>query len=76
MKSIHIPDGNYLSKKQVAEQCDVIHQTVQQWIEKGWLHAIEIDGLGYIINEADLTAFLSKPRPKRGYPKGVRRTSG
>ncbi len=66
----HIPEGNYLTKKEVAEQCNVIHQTVQQWIDKEWLPTIEIPGLGYIVNEADLKVFLSQPRPQRGYPKG------
>jgi excisionase family DNA binding protein len=65
----HIPEGNYLTKKQVAEQCGVIHQTVQQWFDKGWLPTIDIPGLGYIVNEADLIEFMKKDRP-RGYPKG------
>jgi hypothetical protein len=66
----YIPAGNYLTKKQIAEQCGVIHQTVHQWIEKGWLLALQIPGLGYIIEDRALADFLAKPRPQRGYPKG------
>jgi excisionase family DNA binding protein len=65
----YIPAGNYLTKKEIAERCEVIHQTVQQWISRGYLPALDIPGLGYIVNEADLIEFMKKDRP-RGYPKG------
>ncbi len=67
--STYIPEGRYLSKKQAAEAAGVIHQNVQYWIQRGQLPAIEIPGLGYLISETDLQAFLEKPR-SAGYPKG------
>lgn len=68
-KGTHIPEGNYLSKSQAAEVAGALKITVQKWIESGDLPAIQIEGMGYLINEADLQAFLQKPR-SAGYPKG------
>jgi excisionase family DNA binding protein len=63
---IFIPEGTYLTKTEVAEQRGVIHQTVQQWIDKGWLPAIQIRGLGYIVNVKDLEGFEPrKPGPHK-----------
>lgn len=61
----HIPEGDYLTKAQAAQQRGVIHQTIQQWIDKGWLPAIQIPGLGYLINQKDIQAFTPpKPGPR------------
>lgn len=68
--AIHIPDGNYLTKLQVAEHYGVIHQTVQQWFDKNWLPHIFLPGLGYIVNERDLATFTP---PGRGRRSGIGR---
>lgn len=65
-----IPAGKYYTIAQIAEMQDVIGRTVQQWIDKGWLSALQIPGLGYIVNEDDLKKFLDQPRPRRGWAKG------
>jgi excisionase family DNA binding protein len=69
-KPTEIPAANYYTIAQVAEMENVIIRTVHHWIEKGWLSAVQIPGLGYIVNETDLQTFLANPRPQRGYPKG------
>lgn len=63
MTAIHIPAGMYISKKEAAEAKGVNHQTVQQWISKGWLPALFIGG-AYIINVNDLQT-VSTPAPGR-----------
>ncbi len=61
----HIPEGYYLTKTEIAELHGVIPGTVQQWIDKGWLPAIKIPYLGYIVNARDLENFQpAKPGPK------------
>jgi excisionase family DNA binding protein len=61
----HIPEGAYLTKTQAAQLRGVTERTIQQWIDKGWLTAIQIPGLGYLINEKDLQAFTPpKPGPR------------
>jgi hypothetical protein len=67
---VKIPEGKYYTVAQIAEMEQVIIRTVHQWIEKEWLPALQIPGLGYIIEERALADFLAKPRPQRGYPKG------
>ncbi len=67
---VTIPTGKYYTVAQIAEAQGVIIRTVHQWIEKGWLLALQIPGLGYIIEDRALADFLAKPRPQRGYPKG------
>jgi excisionase family DNA binding protein len=62
-ESIHVPGGDYYTKAQVAELRGVIHQTVQQWIQKGWLPAIYIGG-AYLVNVKDLEGF-EPPKPGR-----------
>jgi excisionase family DNA binding protein len=64
-----IPEGNYYTKSQAAQVCKVNLARVQQWIARGQLPALQIQGMGYLIREDDLTAFLALDRP-RGYPKG------
>lgn len=61
MHPLYIPEGHYYSKAQVAELRGVLRQTVQQWIEKGWLPALYIGG-AYLINAKDLEGFET-PRP-------------
>ena len=70
---VHIPEGNYLTLIESAARAGVSRITVQKWIERGQLPAIDISGLGRIVNEKELTVFLDQDRP-RGYPKGKPRT--
>lgn len=68
-----IPAGKYYTVAQIAEMQDVMVRTVQQWIDKGWLAALRVAGLGYIIHEQDLKSFLAAPRPQRGPRTGSHR---
>ena len=68
--AIHIPEGHYLTKAQIAKARGVIQQTVQQWIDKGWLPSIQIPGLGHIVNLRDLENFTPlKPGPRAPHQK-------
>ena len=62
---IHIPEGDYLTKMQVAEHYGVIHQTVQQWFDKDWLPHIFLPGLGYIVNASDLVTWQPPGRGRK-----------
>ncbi len=69
VQATHIPEGEYLTIAQIAEQRGVIHGTVQKWLDRAWLPSIHIPGLGHIVNLNDLQNF--EP-PKQG-PKGPRK---
>lgn len=67
----HLPEGNYLTTRDIAEDAGVPKITVNKWIERGHLTAIMIDGLGYLINEKDYEIFKAKERSV-GQPKKKR----
>ncbi len=69
MKQTHIPEGDYLTKAQIAEQRGAIPSAVQHWLDHSWLPSIQIPGLGHIINVKDLEHF----EPPRPGPKGPHR---
>ena len=62
---LHIAEGRYFTKAQVAHRYGVIHQTVQQWLDKGWLPSLLIPGLGHVINAQDLEGFAPPARGRR-----------
>lgn len=62
---LHIAEGRYFTKAQVARRYGVIHQTVQQWLDKGWLPSLLIPGLGHVINAQDLEGFAPPARGRR-----------
>ena len=64
MTPTHIHAGNYYSLAQVANIKQVSRRTVQQWIDKGWLKSIQIDGMGHLIEENELKN-LTRPKPGR-----------
>ena len=67
--STYIPEGHYLTLKQVAANAGVTRITAQKWIERGLLNALKVKDLGYIIAEEEYKRFSQLERP-RGYPKG------
>lgn len=67
---IHIPEGNYLTKQEVAAVLGVAHQTVNDWIKRGLLPAIYIGG-AYLVNAADLEGFTFPKRGRRPLSFGV-----
>ncbi len=62
---LRIAEGLYFTKAQVARRFGVIHQTVQQWLDKGWLPSLLIPGLGHVINAKDLQGFAPPARGRR-----------
>jgi len=69
---LHIAEGHYLTKAQVARRYGVIHQTVQQWIDKGWLPSIKIPGLGHVIDAREVARFSPPRRSRSIAPEVVR----
>ncbi len=58
----HVAEGNYYTLTQVAELHQVYPQTALYWVKQGWLPALKLLGLGYIVTEQDALAY--KPRRK------------
>lgn len=56
----HITEGNYYTLTQVAELHQVYPQTVLYWVTRGWLPAIRLSGLGYIVAEQDALAYVPR----------------
>ncbi|MEK6709014.1 MAG: helix-turn-helix domain-containing protein [Nitrospinota bacterium] len=71
-------DQRYLAKKafttfEVARICDVTPVTIQNWIDKGWLHAYRTAGGHRRVRREDLLAFLESrniPHTLSGRPGG------
>ncbi len=61
---MHADDDALLTTKEVADKLRVHVKTVQEWIAKGELAAIDL-GQGYRITKSDLDAFLEKRRRRR-----------
>ena len=58
----HIVEGNYYTLTQVAELHQVYPQTALYWVKQGWLPALKLLGLGYIVTEQDALAFKVRRR--------------
>ena len=59
---LHIVEDNYFTLTQVAELHQVYPQTVLYWVKQGWLPALKLLGLGYIVTEQDALAFKVRRR--------------
>jgi hypothetical protein len=57
---VSIPRGNYFTVHQAAQICHVTSKRIRAWIWKGKLEAIELPGLGLIIETGKLNEFLSE----------------
>ncbi len=55
---ISIPRGNYLTVPQAAQICHATSKQIRAWIRKGKLEAIDLPGLGIIIEAGNLNEFL------------------
>lgn len=58
--AVSIPHGKYLTVAQVAEICGVKERTVSMWLKKGLLKALELPGLGKIVEEKDVEKYLEE----------------
>ena len=65
MSPTHIPEGDYYTKKKFSAIKGVELRTVQQWIDKGWINSIHLDGMGHIIEEKWLDFEPPKPGPSK-----------
>ena len=66
---LHITEGNYYSLSQVAELHQVYPQTALYWVKRGWLPAVRLPGLGYIVAEQDALAFRVRRRKRTNAAK-------
>jgi hypothetical protein len=57
---IFIPRGNYFTVHQAAQICHATSKQIRAWIRKGKLEAIELPGLGLIIEADKLNKFLCR----------------
>ena len=69
---IVIPGGKYYTIAQIAGRRNVNISTVCYWIRKGWLPALHLPGMGYLIEEEVIAAFevpsgplFLRPKPPR-----------
>ncbi len=60
----YITEGNYYTLTQVAELHQVYPQTALYWVKQGWLPALKLLGLGYIVTEQDARAFQVRRRAR------------
>ena len=60
----HVAEGNYYTLTQVAELKQVYPQTVLYWVKQGWLPAMQLLGLGYIVTEQDALDFQVRRRAR------------
>jgi hypothetical protein len=55
-----IPRGNYFTVYQIAQVCQVTSKQIRAWIRKGKLEALDLPGLGIIIEAGKLNVFLDR----------------
>lgn len=55
-----IPRGRYFTVYQAAQICNVTSKQVRAWIRKGKLEALDLHGLGIIIEAGKLNVFLDR----------------
>ena len=61
---LHVVEGNYYTLTQVAELHQVYPQIVLYWVKRGWLPAMQLPGLGYIVAEQTALAFEVRRRSR------------
>ncbi len=57
---IFIPRGNYFTIHQAAQICHATSKQIRAWIRKCELEAVDLPGLGLIIEAGKLNEFLSQ----------------
>lgn len=55
-----IPRGNYFTVYQTAQVCQVTSKQIRAWIRKGKLEALDLPGLGIIIEAGKLNVFFDR----------------
>jgi hypothetical protein len=62
---ITIPRGNYFTVYQAAQICNTTSKQIRAWIRRGDLEAVELPGLGVIIEAEKLNQFLNEKMPAK-----------
>ena len=62
--STSIPRGNYFTVYQAAQVCHATSKQIRAWIRKGKLEALNLPGLGIIIEVGKLNEFLGRRIPE------------
>jgi hypothetical protein len=60
---ISIPKGNYLTIQQIAEICNISVREITSWIQSGDIEAIDLPGIGKIVEMGKFTQFLNQRKP-------------
>lgn len=63
-----IPRGSYSTVYQAAQVCNVTSKQIRVWIRKGKLEALDLPGLGIIIEAGKLTEFFHQIRSIQNSP--------
>jgi hypothetical protein len=67
-----IPRGNYFTVYQAAQVCHATSKQIRVWIRKGKLEALDLPGLGIIIEAGKLNEFLYQRRFIQDSPRAER----
>jgi hypothetical protein len=60
---ISLPKGEYFTIPQIAEICNVSTKRIKRWIQKGDIEAIDLPGMGQIVEMEKFTQFLNQYKP-------------
>ena len=58
-----LPKGEYFTIPQIAEICSVSVKQITKWIQKGNIEAIDLPGMGQIVEMEKFTQFLNRCKP-------------
>ena len=68
---VSLPKGEYFTIPQMAEICNVSMQLIKKWIQKGAIEAIDLPGVGQIVEMEKFTQFLNQHKPSGSHRTGM-----
>jgi len=69
---ISIPKGEYLTISQITELCNVSEKQVEGWIRSRKFEAIDLSGIGKIVEMGKFTQFLNQHKPSDSNHTGIK----
>ena len=60
---ISIPKGKYLTTSQITEMSNVAEKQIEDWVRSGKFEAIDLPGMGQIVEIGKFTQFLNQHKP-------------
>jgi len=60
---VSLPEGEYFTIPQMAEICSASGKQIKEWIQKGDIEAIDLPGMGQIVEMEKFTQFLNQHKP-------------